>query len=215
MKTYCHCGKKLGDYRSTKCSSCSKKGRKHSEITKKKLSKTWFKKGHTPWSKGKKCPQLSGENNGFYGKHHTEKLKKKISKKLKILMKGRIVTWGDKISKANKGKHHSPETELKKGQWALEKHPVWQGGKSFEPYGLEFNNKLKEFIRERDNFTCQECRHTQKQLGYKLPVHHRDYNKQNNNPNNLISLCHSCHAQTNYDRQDWINYFQNKLGMEQ
>jgi hypothetical protein len=28
--------------------------------------------GKPPWSKGKKCPQLSGENNGFFRKHHTK-----------------------------------------------------------------------------------------------------------------------------------------------
>lgn len=38
------------------------------------------KKGITPWNKDKKCAQLSGENNGFYGKSHTEETKQLIRK---------------------------------------------------------------------------------------------------------------------------------------
>jgi hypothetical protein len=38
---------------------------------------------------------------------------------------------------------------------------------------------------------------------------HIDYNKKNCNPNNLISLCNSCHSKTNFDRKYWINYFLN------
>jgi len=87
----------------------------------------------------------------------------------------------------------------------------WRGGKSFEPYGMEFNNKLKKKIRERDNYTCQECGMTEKELGYKLHIHHIDYDKKNNNPDNLISLCRSCHLQTNFKREDWTKYFQGKI----
>ena len=92
-----------------------------------------------------------------------------------------------------------------------EKHPFWNNGSSFEPYGIEFNDELKFKIRARDNFTCQECKYDEKQLEYKLSIHHIDYNKQNNNSNNLISLCKNCHAQTNFDRVDWKNYFQEKV----
>lgn len=98
--------------------------------------------------------------------------------------------------------------------------PNWQGGKSFEPYGVEFNKELKELIRKRDNYRCQECFRHQDELfkntkagirKYKLHAHHIDFNKQNNNPNNLISLCNDCHMQTNYGRDNWINYFQEKI----
>jgi len=87
----------------------------------------------------------------------------------------------------------------------------WQGGIAFYPYDIAFNATLKRKIRERDNYTCQECHQTQEELGYKLHVHHIDYNKKNNNPNNLISLCRPCHSQTNFSREDWTKYFQNKL----
>ena len=90
-------------------------------------------------------------------------------------------------------------------------HPNWRGGISFEPYGLEFNNELKEQIRARDNHTCQECGYTQDQLKYKLHIHHIDYNKTNNHLDNLISLCNSCHVQTNFKRENWINYYKKKV----
>ncbi len=115
-----------------------------------------------------------------------------------------------------KGFKHSEETKrkmskAKKGVFSLSKHPHWKGGKSFEFYPGEFNTKLKEQIRKRDNYTCQECNFTEEQLSYTLSVHHIDYNKKNNNPNNLISLCRSCHSQTNFGRDDWSEYFNNKI----
>ena len=96
---------------------------------------------------------------------------------------------------------------------ALEKHPNWLGGKSFEPYSPEFNNQLKELIRTRDGYRCQLCfKHqdelfTKKGKSVKLSVHHIDYNKLNCMPNNLISLCKSCHTKTNCNRAYWTNYF--------
>jgi hypothetical protein len=47
--------------------------------------------------------------------------------------------------------------------------------------------------------------------GYKLPVHHIDYDKKNNVPLNLISLCKSCHSKTGYNRDNWIVYYQQKF----
>jgi len=88
--------------------------------------------------------------------------------------------------------------------------PNWQGGISFEPYTAEFNNGLKLQIRKRDNYTCQECGKTEKQLKRKLSIHHIDYNKKNNDENNLISLCSKCHGKTNFKRKDWTTYFQKK-----
>ena len=40
-----------------------------------------------------------------------------------------------------------------------------------------------------------------------------DFIKNNNNPNNLISLCLNCHMQTNYNRNDWTNYFQERVNV--
>ena len=128
-------------------------------------------------------------NYGMKGKRHSKSTKKKISEKkkgCKVSLETR-----EKISMAFKGS----------------KHPNWLGGKSFEPYGLEFNNDLREVIRNRDRRKCFICEKTELESGEKLHCHHIDYNKNNNNPNNLISLCRSCHMRTNYNREYWIDYF--------
>lgn len=91
------------------------------------------------------------------------------------------------------------------------RHPNWRGGKSFEPYTPEFHNALKEEIRERDNYTCQECGQTEEELGCQLSIHHINYDKKNNDPSNLISLCKICHGRTNYRRQYWTNHFSRRL----
>ena len=188
------------------------KGKYHTQITKDKISKknkgkhhsinTEFKKEILPWNKGKKG------------------IMKDVIKKMNIIrkLKGK--------DKPNLGKHHIKETLDKISKKAKErfkditKHPSWLGGISFEPYGIEFNTKLKEKIRKRDNFRCQECfRHqdelfTKKGKKYKLNIHHIDFCKTNNNPNNLISLCKSCHIQTNYNRENWTKYFQEKINVK-
>jgi hypothetical protein len=129
---------------------------------------------------------------------------------------------GDKNPRTGVHYKHKPETVKKLSIGKLgsknpmfgktgSKHHLWMGGLSNRGYGKEFKTPLKLQIRERDSFTCQECYFTEEQLGYKLSVHHIDYNKKNNDPQNLISLCKSCHLQTNFSREDWQRYFINKF----
>lgn len=144
-----------------------------------------------------------GEKNGMFGKHHDEETKKLQSKSHIGLLAGeKHYLWGK----------HLPESHKKNVSIATsgEKNHCWQGGKSFETYGLEFNNILKDKIRERDNFTCQECNYSEDKLNYKLSIHHIDYDKKNNDPNNLISLCKSCHLKTNFNRDNWTQYYKNR-----
>lgn len=75
-----------------------------------------------------------------------------------------------------------------------ERNPAWKGGISFEPYAIGWSRKLKESIRKRDGYICQECGKPQAECLEKLCVHHIDYDKKNLNENNLISLCRSCHG---------------------
>ena len=58
-------------------------------------------------------------------------------------------------------------------------------------YNDGFTKILKNKIKERDNYICQypECNSNKD-----LCVHHIDNIKPNNNPINLITLCHSCHS---------------------
>ena len=113
------------------------------------------------------------------------------------------------LSIVHKGKRLSLKTEFKKGHGMnkLQKNPAWKGGKSFEPYTVEFNNQLREEIRLRDRYKCQECGKTQKQElkdeRHKLHIHHIDYDKKNSNKSNLISLCNKCHGKTDWNREYW------------
>ena len=81
-------------------------------------------------------------------------------------------------------------------------------------YTNNFNKKLRNKIRKRDNFKCQFCGLTQEEhfALYKrvLHVHHIDYNKKNCDEENLISLCIPCHMKTNFNRDYWINKFKIK-----
>ena len=83
----------------------------------------------------------------------------------------------------------------------------WQGGGSFEPYPLGWTRKLRKHIRKRDNYICQICGRSELENKRKLSVHHVDYNKNNLNPLNLISLCVVCHSKVNYNRKDWTMRF--------
>ncbi len=111
-----------------------------------------------------------------------------------------------KISNTLKGIFSDPEMRKKTGTANCgAKNGRWRGGLSFEPYGLEFNNKLRTFVRKRDNYLCQKCRI--KENGINHGCHHIDYDKKNNKPENLITLCKSCHTKTNGNREYWQNYF--------
>ena len=87
--------------------------------------------------------------------------------------------------------------------------PNWQGGKSFEIYPVGWTKTFKEQIRERDNHQCQICGKLEIEQQRKLDVHHIDYDKDNLNQENLITLCHNCHMKTNGNRNHWKNYFEN------
>jgi 5-methylcytosine-specific restriction endonuclease McrA len=92
----------------------------------------------------------------------------------------------------------------------LSNNPNWKKGISFEPYPIGWNENYIEKIRQRDNYTCQNCGKLQSSYIKKLHVHHIDYNKQNLSLDNLISLCISCHMKTNYNREYWIKFLTKK-----
>lgn len=165
-------------------------------------------------------------------KYHTKQTKLKISNKkkgIKVLeetkkkisktLKGRKNTWGNEISKSLKEyyKTHKNWNDGKKRpkhskKMSKEGNPSWLGGKSFEPYGLNWTDTLKEAIRQRDWYMCQLCGKTQGKKA--LQVHHIDYNKRDCNPENLVTLCNSCHMKTSFNREKWKFYFQNKEAIE-
>ncbi len=112
-----------------------------------------------------------------------------------------------------RGRKHSKETRQKMSEAQKgEKSWNWQNGKSFEEYGIEFNKELKQQVLERDNYTCQ-CLNCASLNETDLHIHHIDYDKTNNNLENLITLCNSCHSKTNpkTKRQYFTEFYQNVM----
>jgi len=188
-------------------------GKKHTRQTKEKMSQKRLGKKHTEETKKK----MSRNNaRGFLGKKHTKEAKKKIglaskgnknpAKRPEIREKIRRTLLGHKVSKKTRKRLSESHIGIQRGK----KHPNWQGGKSFEPYPTDWTEDLKRSIRKRDSYVCQLCGIHQDELNYKLHCHHIDYDKDNLDPRNLISLCRGCHMKTNYNREYWIKYFNNK-----
>lgn len=187
-----------------------KKGFKHSEKTKEKISKA-----------------MTGKKHWHYGKNVSEEIKRKISegriKRKEIIGYLNSPETRKKLSKIHKelgvgkwmlGRKHSEETKRKirisnKGRHSGEKSNWWQGGISNSPYASDWTDTLKRAIRERDNYVCRICNTLQGNRAF--DVHHIDYNKQNNDPSNLITLCRKCHIKTNSNRDYWIGLFKDLL----
>ena len=154
--------------------------------------KTEFKKGITTWNKGKSPDYVQGSNHPRWKGGMPKCLD--CGKQLRTYHNNRCKKCWHKY---NSGENHF----------------LWLGGKSFEPYGLKFNDNLKDSIRQRDNYKCQLCGCSQLENIFALQCHHIDYDKQNNISKNLVSLCNSCHGKTNgLNRKYWIKYFTNKIG---
>jgi len=171
--------------------------------------------------RGRERKYIWGHRNRFKkGRHYSPKTEFKRGHKLpqKIEIKRRksigIAKQGmkftkehcDNISKGKEGILNPKVGIFLKGKTG-EKSRNWKGGLSFEPYGFEFNEKLKEKIRKRDGYICQYCHRNQDEIGEKLSIHHIDYNKKNNDLLNLISLCRKCHTKTGANRELWKRYF--------
>lgn len=95
-------------------------------------------------------------------------------------------------------------------------HPFYIDGKSKKnPYTLEFSKSLKESIRNRDNYECQNCGMTEEEhlivIGTNLIIHHIDYDKENCKEDNLITVCKQCNLRANRNRDYWKKLYQNKI----
>ena len=64
----------------------------------------------------------------------------------------------------------------------------WKGGID-RAYPNEFSKKLKEEIKDRDDYKCRFCYKSKERLA----IHHIDGNRENNDPENLITSCDNCH----------------------
>jgi len=85
-----------------------------------------------------------------------------------------------------------------------ENHPNWLGGNG--KYPQEWTFGIKKIIRNRDDHKCRLCGLDESQQSRNLDVHHIDYDKHNLSPDNLMALCRSCHAKTNFNREYWEGF---------
>jgi len=183
-KSLCECGDKKGR-KSLNCRKCANK--KHSE----NIKKLWKSK-NCPFTVefGEKSPHyIDGRKNRIY-----------YCKICKINEINYYTFW------LGQGRCRSC-AKKEDGKWRLEDNPGWIDGKSFNPYPLGWNKTYKEQIRYRDRYKCQLCDTPEVECTQKLHVHHKDYDKNNIRPDNLISLCKSCHSKTNFNREYWKRYF--------
>lgn len=186
---------KLRKFCSKECVCKFRLGKTFSTETKKKqsisLKKAW-NDGRMSGFTGKKCSNEKKISSSLVMKDNWKNGKIKPKKPWNIGTKGIVKAWNKGLKGYNSG----------------EKNNMWKGGISKYPYPTDWTETLRRSIRERDNYVCQIC---SKQQGDKAhQVHHIDYDKNNCNPDNLITLCVSCHAKTNSNREYWIEYFLNK-----
>lgn len=156
-----------------------------------------------------------GENHPFYGKHHSQYTRKKISENHAILTREKNPKWKGRPIIECEYCHKKFEVKPSRqktvrfcsynclGKWnsenlAGEKNPLWKGGR--EPYyGQNWRRHNREAL-ERDDHICQIC--GTEEDGRALDVHHiipfREFGlkryKEANQLSNLITLCRPCHV---------------------
>jgi len=159
-------------------------------------------KGQVPWNKGKhgiySDKTLEKKRKAMLGHPGWNKGKHYINDKAK-----------QKIAETNAQRVWTEESRKKLSESKIgPNNGNWQDGKSYEPYSIEWNERLKQKIRERDNYTCQICNNPGNN------VHHIDYDKRNCNPVNLITLCRSHNLKVNSHRKKWQRLLETKIAFK-
>ncbi len=194
------------------CGNETKKGNKFIHGHNMKGQKRVFTEEHKQKISTSRKGNFTGEENSFYGKTHTDEVKKKISRlgcKLTLSHRNKISNSLMGAKNPFHGKNHTLPTKQKlKNKWkeSIENgdrcgsnHPNWKGGISDHGYCSIFSNDdFRNMIFERDGHQClnPSClkKHTQ------LSIHHIDYNKKHCEPSNLITICISCNSIANFER---------------
>ena len=136
-----------------------------------------------------------------------------------------------RIQKAHLGMRASDETKKKQSHAHIKIHErdptlkmrivesliggFWYGNVRYwytetPQYCEKFNREFKERVRAYWGYKCVLC--GEPQNGAKLGIHHVHYDKKmccNGSPRDVVPLCRKCHSKTNYNREDWEDYFTN------
>ena len=175
-------------------------GKPRSKKTKAKIRKTRLERGYI----GKKAGHF------IHGKSNTITFCKDCGKQLN----SQAMLYDVIKCRSCAQKGHNPSKEVRQKMSEARKgkdNPNWQGGIARLPYPYKFTEELRASIRDRDNHKCQSCHISEKDLNRELNIHHIDYNKENCEEINLISLCDKCHSKTNGSRNYWTEFFTNLM----
>lgn len=165
-------------------------------------------KGKNSPNYGRERLDITGENHPMYGVRKFGKdnpaYGKKFPQQSRKMRKNNPMRISEIRIKASKNRE---------GKCVGKDNLNWNNGSSFEPYGIEFNDELKLYIRQRDNFSCQFCPAIEN--GRAFGPHHVNYNKKDNRERNLILLCILCNNRANVDRGKWQFLFQTLMEIRQ
>lgn len=157
--------------------------------------KTHFKKGHTPWNKGK---SFTEDTKRKMSETRKKLFKDGILERPKGLLRSRTKEEKERISKSMKGRKRPKFSD--KWKQNLSKSHMGQvpsnyidgrsKNKSPDRYGDDWD-KIRLLVYRRDKFKCQHCGIN----GKRLDVHHKIpfLISFDNSLNNLMTLCRSCH----------------------
>ena len=196
-------------------------GRKHTEEANEKNRQKHL--GRIPWNKNKtniySQETLNNNRTKHLGKSKLKGIPKTIehNKKISVTKKrlyaeGKIKCWNKNLTKETDERVLKYSINLV-GKNSGEKNSHFNNWSSLKPYTKDFTKKFKDIIKKRDG-CCMLCNigfEDLKLLKRQVHVHHIDYNKLNSFEQNCIMLCNSCHSKTNYNRNQWIIFFQSLL----
>jgi 5-methylcytosine-specific restriction endonuclease McrA len=153
--------------------------------------------GRQPWNKGLKG-FLSGEKNNMWKGGRIKKTCLFCEKEFEVypVRKDRAQFCSCRCHIAYQRKTNTLPHRALGGK----EHYNWKGGISKEPYGQQWTETLKTAIRQRDNYKCQACGCPEMECSTALSIHHINEIKDDMNPENLISLCRSCHGKIHFDK---------------
>jgi 5-methylcytosine-specific restriction endonuclease McrA len=133
--------------------------------------------------KGKRCLEITKQKLREINKGKKQPLEVRLRMRMSHLGKKHSAIWTKRAADSHRGE---------KSHW-------WKGGISFGSYSKDWTKELRALVKNRDGFICYLCNNhylNEQQLS----VHHIDYNKLNSEFRNLVTLCKSCHAKTNSNR---------------
>jgi hypothetical protein len=162
-------------------------------------------------------------------RHPTQKFCSKLCRELNIKKNNKCIDCGEELNSHAKyaktercrtcidlfKKGKFPKGGFELGETKGNKNINWINDRNLLEYPVEFNDELKNKIKERDDYICQNCGVIEEEhlivFGQMLHVHHINYIKKDCKENNLITVCMTCNIRANFNRNYWQDFYQNKI----